>query len=391
MFTMAVYAIVWHPSQEGVRVLIGRKARYNRIDGYIHNNGGTWCLPGGHHNGHGSAEFKATLELVEETGFDPDLARQSKGCISCLRRDQFSVFAYEVSEEHAMQYDYKMAKRYGEQEARRKYKFPSVWWCSEFCEAKFVPLAEAATMLAGEASSWNDEHIADYVKALPSMGEQILKFNRKPQIYGYLSFVVKQAVEKLPRVNEFDLTVKDKHGHELFFHIDDWDSISADAFPVTVWWYQNRHVKEWQRILKTQPQGPDAVVDKLMQCLRGMKNDWWVKIVDAFQRGKFETYGGEVHQLDARLEGDCCCEDLDFLTNDDCFCYDDLNFLTNDDSDCDSDGGSHLYSRQYGQVFKVCVPVSVANPRPAKGRRRNRHDVDAGLRRHRRAIEDGIA
>merc|ERR1712072_804200 len=88
-----------------------------------------------------------------------------------------------------------------------------------------------------------------------------------------------------------------------------YDSISADAFPVTVWRYPNRHVKEWQHILKTQ--GPDAVVDKLMQRLYGMGNSWWVDVVDAFQRGKFEPYSDPVYQFDVQFEGDCfCCDDL---------------------------------------------------------------------------------
>merc|ERR1712224_664504 len=185
-------------------------------------------------------------------------------------------------EEHAAQYDYEVARRDGEQEARRKYDFHG-GWCSEFYEAKFVPLAKAAIMVTGEPFSWNDEHVTEYIKALPNMGE-----------------------------------------------------------------CQNPHVKEWKHILKNW--GPDAVVDKLMEHLNGMRNDWWVDVVEAFQCEKFEPYRDHV-QFDVQFNDDyweyLCCDNLDFLAED------------NDDSDC----GSLLCSGEYDQLLQHCVPVSGGKPR----------------------------
>lgn len=172
----SVYGIAWYQSGGLIHVLIGKKHTYNPRCGFIFNNGGAWCIPGGN----GAGEKKALLELLEETGFDPCSARHNRR-VSCYHRKGFSVFAYEVDVGQAQQYDYQKVSGRGrgraateisesstkeEEEARKQYPGLGLW-CSEFSEALFVPLSEAQDLLGAGAVYWTEEERTNYISLLP--------------------------------------------------------------------------------------------------------------------------------------------------------------------------------------------------------------------------------
>jgi len=159
----SVYALAWCRWEGQVYTLIGRKCTCNMKpvsgEGFIHNNAGAWCIPGGG----GSGESHAALELVEETGLDSCM---SLG-VSAWHGTGFTVFAYEFEAEQAWSYDYQTVRQHGEMEARQKHPDLGLW-CSEFEEARFVLLSEAEDLIRRGAVLWSEADREEYIRLLPS-------------------------------------------------------------------------------------------------------------------------------------------------------------------------------------------------------------------------------